>query len=997
MKFNLRQRLLATTLLGVAFAATPAWAQEDDQANQENAASAVADPTNSVTEANEADTDDGEIVVTGSRIARRDLVSSSPLAVVQDEEFKLSGSTNVEQVINTLPQVIPGTTAFSNNPGGGVATLDLRGLGTSRNLILVNGRRYIFFDASQIVDVNTIPSFLIDSVDVVTGGASAVYGSDALAGVINFRLRNDLNGFETGGQVSLTEEGDGRRMNGYMALGSGFADGRGHVTVFGEYFERKGVFANARLRSRVTQGDITGGLGLVPTGSATTERGRFAIAGTQDIAAGNGLAAVTLPRGAGNFGTAFGADFQTPGVSSVFDNPADSFNFAPTNYLAVPQERFSLGGYGEYEISDAVTAYAEVNFINNRVQNELAATPVTGTIVVGLNANTRSFLSNADFAALEQLDRNETAIDAARAARGLGSLFTGGLAQAAQPGFVALGVNRRVTETGSRNSFDERNAFRVLAGVKGQAFADFNYDLSYFYSRTRNANIQQGNISRSAFNAGVLNGTINVFGPGTLTPEDVDSISILAQNNEISTLQVASASLAGSLFNFGQGASDVGVALGAEYRKVAAEFIPDTALSSGDVVGFNAGNPTAGGYDVKELFGELRVPIAAGLSFVNLLELNGAVRYSDYSLDNVGGVFTYAGGATFSPVRDITFRGQYQRAVRAPNVQELFGGQQINFPTLADPCSDRTSAATRTEAVRQRCIADGVPAGAVFTRAVQPNTQAQSILGGNPNLQEETSDSYTVGVVLRPRFIPRLNITIDAFKIDIEGTIGAAGGGENNILNLCYVGGQDQFCDLIQRNPSNGIIEAPFVISAFNLNQGKLETQGIDLQVDYSQPLGFGMFGQSSKLNFFFLGTYTDKFDITPTAGGTPIECADRFGLLCNPAGGAADPRPAFKWTSRLSLIDGPLTTSVRWRHLSSTRDDNDNNNFTVERLRPYDLIDLAFSADVTDAVSFTFGVNNLFDKKPQVIGSNAEQSNTYPGTFDVLGRDYFVSGSFRF
>lgn len=991
MKFDLRQRLLATTLLGAAFAATPAWAQQDDQADQENAVSAVADPTNSVTEANEADTDDGEIIVTGSRIARRDLVSSSPLAVVQDEEFKLSGSVNVEQVINTLPQVIPGTTAFSNNPGGGVALLDLRGLGAQRNLILVNGRRYIFYDANQVVDVNTIPAFLIDSVDVVTGGASAVYGSDALAGVINFRLRSDLNGFETGGQVNLTEEGDGRRMNAYVALGSGFADDRGHVTVFGEYYERKGIFSGARPFSAVTFGDDGDG-GLVPAGSATTDRGRFAIGSTAAIAAGNGLPAISLPRGVGNFGTAFGADFGVPGTSTAFVFPRDTFNYAPTNYLMVPQERFSLGGYGEYEISDAVTAYTEVNFVNNRVDNELAPTPVTGAIVVGLAAN-QGFLSAADFAALQQLDANETAINAARAARGLAPFLTGGLVQANQPGFVALGVNRRITETGSRRSLDERNAFRVLAGVKGPVIADFNYDLSYFYARTRNANVQEGNISRSAFNNAVLTGAINVFGPGTISQAGVDSISIVAQNNDISTLQVAQGSIAGSLFNLGMGAADVGLAVGAEYRKVAAEFIPDTALSSGDVVGFNAGLPTKGSYDVKELFAELSVPLIADRPFFERLEVNGAVRYSDYSLDAVGGVFTYAGGVQFAPVRDITFRGQYQRAVRAPNVQELFGGQAQNFPAATDPCSSRASAAIQADAaIRARCIASGVPAGSVFTAGIQPNAQIQSVVGGNPLLQEEKSNSYTVGAVIRPRFIPRLNITVDAYRIDIEGTIGGAGGGANNVLDLCFVQGLQQFCDLVQREPGTGIIQAPFVISTLNLNQGKLEARGIDLQVDYSQPLGFSLLGESSKLNFFFLGTYTDRFDITPVAGSdTVIECGDRFGSDC------VDPRPAYKWTSRLSYIDGPVTLTGRWRHLSSTTDDNDDNDFSVERIGGYDLIDLAFSVDATDAASFAFGVNNLFDKKPPILGDNQQQANTYPSTFDPIGRDYFVSASLRF
>jgi len=994
--------LLATTVIAGMSLSTAAFAQttpptnvpgtgvpapEDDQANQENPIQAVADPTNAPTEANEADTDDGEIIVTGSRIARRDLTSSSPLAVVQDEEFKLSGTINAEQVINTLPQVIPGSTAFSNNPGGGVATLNLRGLGSTRNLVLVNGRRYIFFDTNQIVDVNTIPTFLIDSVDVVTGGASAVYGSDALAGVINFRLRSDLNGFETGGQVSITEEGDGLRRNAYIALGSGFDDDRGHVTVFGEYFDRKSIFQGDRSFSSAALGDDGDG-GLTPIGSATTDRGRIAIAGTAAIPAGNGLPAITLPRAAGNFG-GFGANFGTPGVSTAFRFPADTFNYAPFNFLQVPQERYSLGGYGEYQISDALTAYTEVNFVNNRVDNELAPTPVTGTTVVGLEGN-RANLSAADFAALQQLDANETAINAARAARGLGPLLTGNLAQANQPGFVALGVNRRVVETGSRESLDERNAFRVLAGIKGPAFFDLNYDLSYFYARTRNSNIQEGNISRSAFNREVLNGTINVFGPGTITPAGVQRISILAQNNEISTLQVASASLAGSLFNFGMGASDVGIAVGGEYRKVAAEFIPDTALSSGDVVGFNAGNPTEGDYDVKEAFAELRIPLIADRPFFHRLELNGAYRYSDYSLDAVGGVSTYAGGFQFAPVRDITFRGQYQRAIRAPNVQELFGGQQQGFPAVVDPCSSRNTV-NRTEAVRARCVASGVPAGLVFGAAVQPNNQIQAVFGGNPNLEEERSESFTAGVVIRPRFLPRLNVTVDAYDIEIDGVIGSAGGGANNVLDLCFVQGLSQFCNLVQRNPGTGAIEAPFLVSAFNLNQGSLETRGIDFQVDYSQPLGFGLLGATSKLNFFFLGTYTDQFDITPVAGvDTVIKCADRFGLDCG------DPRAAFKWTSRLSLIDGPLTSSVRWRHLSPTRDDNRDNEFTVERIDGYNLIDLTFSIDVADTATFAFGVNNLFDKRPPILGDNQEQANTYPGTFDVIGRDFFVSANFR-
>jgi outer membrane receptor protein involved in Fe transport len=274
MRSVLRQRLLTSTLLvGALGVATPAWAQPADEDVQENAVQ--------VSQDDDAGEGTESITVTGSRIQRRDLTSSSPLTVVQDEEFKLSGSVNVEQVINTLPQVIPGTTSFSNNPGGGFATLDLRGLGSTRTLVLVNGRRYVFFDVSQRVDLNTIPAFLLDSVDVVTGGASAVYGSDALSGVVNFRLKQDLNGVEAGASMAITEQGDGARFNTYLALGADFADGRGNVTVFGEYFKRKSIFQGDRSFSRIALND--GATGLVPGGSATTPQGRFAVPATSAV------------------------------------------------------------------------------------------------------------------------------------------------------------------------------------------------------------------------------------------------------------------------------------------------------------------------------------------------------------------------------------------------------------------------------------------------------------------------------------------------------------------------------------------------------------------------------------------------------------------------------------------------------------------------------------------------------------------------------------------
>jgi iron complex outermembrane recepter protein len=1050
MRTTLRQKLLASTLfIGAAAIATPAWAQPSDDDTQENPVQATPDATGGEMMQNQNDNaeEQGAIVVTGSRIQRRDLTSTSPLAVIQDEEFKLSGAVNVEQVINTLPQVIPGTTAFSNNPGGGFATLDLRGLGSTRTLVLVNGRRYVFFDTSQRVDLNTIPQFLLDSVDVVTGGASAVYGSDALSGVVNFRLQTDLQGITTGASYGITEEGDGGRFNAFIGIGSEFADGRGNVTVFGEYFKRQPIFQGDREFSRVALNDGT--TGLVPGGSATTPQGRFAAPATAAIPGLNlnpcppppaaqppgcdadftdpgELAGVSINRAAGTNFAGLGANITVPGARSApFLNPQDLYNYAPSNYLQVPQERWLLGGYGEFEITEAVTAFTEVTFVNNRVANELAPTPVTGNVNITLTgaAGTRlaSFLNPADFAELQRIDAQETAINAERAARSAACATGGGtpgqIAQcqsnfnplfgaAAAPGVVQLGVNRRITETGPRNQLDERNAFRVLGGLKGPITENFNYEAYYFYARTRNAQIQEGNISRSAFNAAVGASTINVFGPDTISAAGIDGITLLSQNQDISVLQVASASVAGTLGNFGLGASDIGIALGAEYRKVGSQFIPDTALSSGDVVGFNAGDATSGGYDVKEGFAELRLPIIADRPFFHRLELTGAFRYSDYSLAAVGGVETYAVGGEFAPIRDITFRAQYQRAVRAPNVGELFGGQSNGFPPATDPCSVASAATNAT--VRQLCIQTGVPAPFIGTgSSLQPNTQIEGLFGGNPNLQEETGDTYTAGVVLRPSFLPRLAITIDGYDITIEDTISTFGGGLGNTLNLCYNVVQDlssEFCQAIilnpvtglpARDPATGQIGGQFIPAILNANLGKFETRGIDLQVDYSQPLGFSLMGgEESRLNFFFLGTYTDKFDITPIASlpDEINECAGRFGVLA-----CGDPIPKYKWTSRLSLIDGGSTISVRWRHIGSSRDDDPDTDYIVERLRAKDYIDLSFSYDASDALRFTVGVNNLFDVEPQLIGSNQQQANTYPSTFDVLGRDYFVSANLRF
>ncbi len=966
--------LLTGTVMAGAMFASPVFAQAQvDEDPQEPALQAA------------PDTEDvgfsAPIVVTGSRIPTRNVDTAAPIAVVNDEEFQLSGTVNVENVINTLPQVIPGTTAFSNNPGNGAATLNLRGLGSNRTLVLVNGRRYLSYDVNQIVDLNTIPSFLLDSVDVVTGGASAVYGSDALAGVVNFRLR-DIEGVELGGQYALTERGDGASYDVHGAIGTAFDDGRGSATVFAEYFNRKPIFQGSRgfsefaLNGSAAEGTLSQGGSSLPPETRLTYQGDGDTDGTAFDE--NGLAI-----------------FGTPGQLRAYETPRDLYNYAPANYLQLPQERYLFGGYADYDIGAGHTFFGEVTYVNNRVAAELAPTPILVNIGLPID-RVSQFLTEDTIDQLESLDASESGDDA-------------------NDGIVNVQVRRRLQEAGSRNNLDERNAFRILGGIRGPITDTIGYDAYYQFARTRNFQTQQGNASVSRFidgltgNLGVAD-PINIFGANQLTEDQVNSFRVQAQNGEESTLQVASAVVSGTFGDFALFESEpVGFALGTEYRKVSASFSPDEFLSSGDVQGFNAGQPTDGSYDVKEAFAELNVPIEFGGM---RLELTGAGRYSDYSLDNVGGVWTYAGGVEFEPVRGVLLRGQYQRAIRAPNIAELFQGAAVNFPGAIDPC---TTPAATSGTLRDLCIANGVPAanlGQGVPSLVQPDSQIQTNFGGNPDLSEETSESYTFGVALQPEFLPGLVITADYFNIKIDDAITTIS--LQTQFDLCFGPNGSQNLSSPQCAPFQGLRDNQGAFTRTNpplqggANIAELGVSGIDLEVSYDTTVPFSLFTDTGEqgLNLGFLGTWTDDSFFTPIAGDDQtFECAGFF------AGSCGEPTPEFKWTSRASFVDGPVTTSVRWRHLDGVDGEGVDE---LERISSYNLIDLSFAFEATEQFAITMGVNNLFDKLPSdpvfdadgnvindtnslLQGFAQEQANTYPSTYDVLGRRYFVSAAFKF
>lgn len=991
-----KARLLASTLIvGVGVGAMPALAQTTAEADAPQ-----------------------EIIVTGSRIQRTDLASVSPVTVVGQEEFQMTGAVNVEQVLNTLPQVLPGFTGNSNNPGNGAVTVNLRNLGTTRTLVLVNGRRWMFYNTSQIVDLNTIPQFMLEGVDVVTGGASAVYGSDAVAGVVNFRLRKDLEGVIAGATYSITGEGDGSRLSVDLGFGTKFADGNGHIALYANYTKREPIFQSARTFSRTAAGD-----GCIIPGSTNSSTGlgiNFGGATSSCVSRGGEVGLIpqgssstpiaTLPSVGGGNGLIFN---PSGGGTRPFLNPEDLYNYAPDNYLQLPQERYLIGGYASYEFSPGHELFTELSFVNNHVNQELAPTPA------GVSA---PLMVNSPF------------FDAGTQAR-LRALDTDG------DGYVTTNVGFRFNQSGARNALQNRNAFRILAGVRGDITSNLQYEAFYSYARTQNTQYQQGNVSVSRYQAALSSEfgpdgqlrcrdaaarsagcvPINVFGLGLADPAAINYVTINSTNLEQSSLKNAVGVISGTFGNLGLGADDLGFAIGAEYREMGASYSPDTYLSSGDVVGFNAGQPTSGRYNAQEIFAEIRVPIISE-GIVHRLELNGAARYSDYSLETVGGVWTYAAGVEFAPIRDVGFRGQYQRAVRAPNVEDLFGGQSVGFPSATDPCSGRFTG-QRTDTLYALCRASGVPASVtdpetgnitsgVWSIAVQPTAQIQGVFGGNPDLKEETSDTWTVGAVIQPSFAPGLNITVDYFNITVKDTISQFGGGLNSALSLCYTVVQDvdhPVCApfIGQRNSTTGALGVtngggnPLILSA---NIGKLKTSGIDTQVDYTLPLGFSLFGkEESRLNFFFLGTYLDKFRSTAVASIPERETIAEGSVSTNPL-------PRWRHTARLALADSFGTVSLRWRYFGPIEDPRVKNTFNGlervgtdpahlpnARVGAVNYFDFSFSADVDERLTLTAGVNNLFDKLPEVLGAMQEQANTYPSTYDVLGRDFFISARLRF
>ncbi len=555
----------------------------------------------------------------------------------------------------------------------------------------------------------------------------------------------------------------------------------------------------------------------------------------------------------------------------------------------------------------------------------------------------------------------------------------------------------------------DNTAYRTVLGAKGDIGGGWNYDAYYSYSRTKSIESQTGNVSRSrvlqalrtTYDTGgnlvcsdTSNGCVplNIFGAGNISDAAAAFITIPVQNSSTISEQVASASISNrELFDLGAG--PVGIVFGTEYRREQGSYNPDFSLSSGDVVGFNAGEGLGGGYNVKEVYTEVAVPLLADLPFVKKLEVNGAYRYSYYSTA-AKSVNTYSGGAVWSLIDDIALRGQYSRAVRAPTVSDLFSGASQDFPAATDPCT--TAVALTNTNLNASCLSNGVAASVIGTAYDGGSTQIQTVNGGNPALREETSDTYTAGIVLQPRFLPGFSFTADYYKIKIANYISTVG--TTNLIRACY-GDADNgytpydasYCGSLPRDANSfAITDAANTLA----NTGGVTTRGVDFEARYGLPLGFGAFGSdTSRLDLRFSGTRLIAFDYNPLAAipDLTIDCAGKFGQTCG--------NPYAKWrlSTRATYSTGPMTVSVLYRHLSAVKDDDSATTYAVERIKAYDYFDLTAAFRIKDGFTWSVGVNNLFDKQPPILGDNQQQANTYPSTYDPYGRAFFVSTNVKF
>jgi iron complex outermembrane receptor protein len=964
-----------------------------------------------------------EVVVTGSRIAVPNQTSISPVTFVSAAEIQQTGVTRVEDLLNQLPQVFADQNSNVSNGSDGTASVNLRGLNPKRTLVLVNGNRLGPGDPATAgrSDINMIPVEMIDSIEVLTGGASSVYGADAVAGVVNFKLNDHFEGVKLvadagiyqhnnvdveGVEEAIAAQGypqapssvwQGAQRSLAFIAGLNSADGNGNATVYATFRNAASVLQSQYSYSACSLNSGFMGTAGGPTGSGGIN-GKYACGGSLTSYPGTLLNLANNP--------AFPNEIYTIGANGTLSTTPQLFNYGALNYFQRPDERYTAGAFLHYEFNEHATVYSNTMFMDDHT--------------VALIAPSGDFANNAPFNCSNPfLSPSEFALFQCTNAPGATT----------NPNVYIL---RRNVEGGDRISDIEHMDFHQVVGVKGAIDNVWSYDLSWQYSLVNSITSADNFFSVTKLNNALnVTGTAanpvcvvgppcvpyNIFSPGNVTQAMLNYLYTVGITTGRVSQQDAVLNFTGDLGKYGvqlpTADSGLAVNLGAEYRDVRAQTNPDAETQVGDLAGSGGPVPPVGGGIIsREGFLEARMPLITDKFLADQLNFETGYRYSSYDLGFKTN--TWKVGLDWAPVHDLRLRGSFSRAVRAPNVAELFAPAAIGLDGTysSDPCAGTTPVYTA-----QQCANTGVKNGQYGNIAANPAGQYNGLLGGNPNLKPETALTSSFGVGFTPSFLPGFRAQIDYYDIHIEDVIQAVGGGV--ILQQC--GTSDLLCDLIHRNNNGNLWSSSLgFITDTLVNVGSLEEKGVDIDVSYR--LDMGALG---KLSSQLTGTYINAYDVTPIAlnPGTGFNCAGFYGPTCSSAVSGAG-TPVFKWRHRFTTTWSTpwsgLDVTAAWRFYDSVKYQGLSSNVnlafpstatianggisnTDAILSSRSYFDLTAALKLADKITLRLGVNNVFDKNPPLVGATyapgppTVNGNTFPGVYDSLGRFIFGEAIVQF
>ncbi len=926
------------------------------------------------------------IVVTGSRIRRVDIEGASPVFSIDKADIEKSGKLTIGDLIQESPSIAGAATNPSVNNGGGsgASTVSIRGLGSQRTLLLVNGRRLAY------ADVNSIPINMVERIDILKDGASAIYGSDAIGGVVNFVLRKDYQGIEASVDYGISDRDDGERKGVTITLGH--SSDRGSLLVGATYNKTEPVWAGDRDFSSPAfynyQGTVyTLGSGSIPGGRFVIDR-RVAVANGITCPGSSGTVSVVPING--SYG-ATGADYRCY-VGGGANN--DTYDYSPFNLELTPQERGGLFITGNYRLTDNVEAYVEAFSNKTRSRYIIAPLPLILAQLGGPISADSAFNPFVD-----GVDANGNPVRA--------DITSGGL--------------RDVTG-GNREGMFETQADQFSAGLRGSFGDTWQWDGGITWARTSQDTSNTGyyylpalapavgpsfiedGIAYCGTPGNVIAGCtpINIFNLDPSTPAGaagraaLDQLAVTVKSHSYATQKGAQFNLTGELFELPAGA--LSLAVGGEYRQDYSYFAPDfvsTILdpTTGQCLTFTdaCGSPSTGELSVREFYGELLVPVLRDLPFAKSLNITLGSRFSDYSA--FGNTTNSKIGIEYRPIDDLLLRGTVAEVFRSPTISDLYGGTVPSADTYSDPCDNLVAGDPRL----------GNPACAGLTAGFQQITaQTQALYGANALVQPETGKTFTWGIVYDPSWLPGLSTSMDVWKITLQDTIGAIG--TQIILDQCFNFGR--FCNLFTRDIGTGGTGDVNFVNNTTQNIGRIDTQGIDFSIKYRLPeTAWGNFRVSLDT------TYLQKYDLQVINGDISTEYS-RAGTYTSSSTGGDGNYARWRALGALSWNLGAFDASWRTRFVSGSRfgnyavagdgsnvvdptGDPANQSFKMASWTQHNL-QVGFNAEAINT-RFEVGVDNVFDKQPPILWQYGFNGNTDERTFDVVGRYYWARVGVKF